>query len=433
MESNASAESDLRSWYLARMRRHFVEQQNTSMTPMTLVHQEAAVIKELISGPDAHQSGNNKPHRGISIGPFIMLPRAEFDAMTAQYRELAVKERALADFSAAWACSLDETGRITASNDASTRLTGTTPQELQGKLFAAYVAEAEVTRALGALQMARNAGSAEVTLCMRTEDQHLVHVEWSIECSRTAGGFFCIGHDVTSRRELEQLRQEFLEMITHDLKAPLANIVLASQMLRSGELSPDEQSKRIKTIETRAQRLLLFVNELLDIDKLEAGSLQLNLADCGVETVVERAIDMVDQLAAAKRIAIKRDVCAMQLRADDQRISQILVNLLSNAIKFSKAGSSVELVVKPTEQGLLFCVQDHGRGISEEDRKKIFDRFAQVELSDSTLKGGSGLGLAISKSLVEAHGGRLEVESEVGAGSKFFFVIPIQITSCQST
>lgn len=449
---------------------------SASMTPMTLVQQESAVIKELIE--EGHATSSVRVNAcsskvgayavvciflvcaiccvclgafdllrflmGLGVGAVMVQSlgiksrtklQSQLEAATSNYQELALKERASADFSAAWACSLDDDGRIIAMNDASFRMSGFEALEMRGKLFAATVAEVEVAKALAALQTARNENCAEAVLTMRTNNNRLLHVEWSIEFSRSTGGFFCIGHDVTARRELEQLRQEFLEMIAHDLKAPLSNIVLASQMLQSSEeLDADARKKRLRTIETRAQRLVLLVSELLDIDKFEAGSLQLHFDQCEVDSVIDSSVDMIEQLAAAKKIKITRDVSVSHVVADKQRLLQVLINLLSNAIKFSKSGSTVDLLVDQTTEGVRFCIIDHGRGISDSDCAKIFDRFAQMELSESALKGGTGLGLAISKSLVEAHGGRIRVESEPGIGSKFSFVIPNAVTpACKLT
>lgn len=348
------------------------------------------------------------------------------DALCREHREFSVKERAIADYSSSWVCSLDNEDRILATTHAISRLTGYSADEVNGRLFIGMAAESAVKDALAALNKARSEGKCETVLPMRTNDNHPLYIEWSIEQSQNAATLFCAGQDVTARRLLEQLKQEFLQMITHDLKAPLSNIILTAEVLLSDDLDENGKLQRLKAIVSRAEHLLLFVNELLDIDKFEAGQLELDKAQCEIEPIVEASQEMVSQVVQAKRIHLSMHLPDQRCTfiADGRRLTQVLVNLLSNAVKFSRSGGEVKLEVQPTEDGMFFAVSDNGRGISAQDQPKVFDRFRQLEIADSSLKGGTGLGLSICKAIVEAHGGKINVESVVGQGARFSFVIP---------
>lgn len=148
-----------------------------------------------------------------------------------------------------------------------------------------------------------------------------------------------------------------------------------------------------------------------------------------VQELIDASIASVVQLAEAKQIKLKTNEADLALFADRDRLCQVLINLLSNAIKFSPDASIINLIVESSDSHLEFKVVDQGRGIPQELREKIFDRFVQVEKTDQTLRGGSGLGLAISRAIVEAHGGTIGVNSEPGQGSTFCFSLPINNSS----
>lgn len=344
------------------------------------------------------------------------------------YKEATVRERAIVDYSPQLVCSLDREKRILASNPAVTKRLGYAADEMTNSYLVAYALEEDVPKTLKALDVAKNAkGAVELINRMRTSDSRIIHIEWTIEWSEKGDLFFCSGQDVTERIQLEQLKQDFVAMITHDMRSPLSSMVAASQLIQTGDIGSvsDEIQQRLRGIETTGKRLLSLVSELLDIDRLEAGLLELERGSVQLDAINQTAIESLRSLADTKQIEIDAQETGLSVLADELRLIQVITNLLSNAIKFSPRKSTINIATTTDGDGLIeVSVTDKGRGIQEEDMVKIFDRFKQIEIADSALKGGSGLGLAICKAIVTAHGGQIGVRSKLKEGSTFWFKLP---------
>ena len=241
------------------------------------------------------------------------------------------------------------------------------------------------------------------------------------EIAELDNAFHSAAHELS---ELEQFKQQLIGIVSHELKTPLSamqvNIALMSGGI-TGELPPKAQQK-VRILETNVNRLIRLINDLLDIEKLEAGKFELVIRPCSIAVIVESSIESVRAFAEERKVAIdfmpERDY---MIDADYDRIVQVVINLLSNAVKYSPENSQVLVESKEIENLVELRVIDRGRGVPESHREKIFDRFQQVEKSDETTKGGTGLGLAICKAIVEQHNGTIGVESAMGEGSVFWF------------
>jgi PAS domain S-box-containing protein len=233
--------------------------------------------------------------------------------------------------------------------------------------------------------------------------------------------------DVTARHEIERLKEEFVSMLSHDLRMPLTSLRLFMELVASGRYDADPENLRAKAraMEEESVRLLGMVNNLLDMHKLETHGLEMffDVVPCG--EILRLSVQSVETLAETRKIQLNTVPYdkQMHVRADVQYVVQVLVNLLSNAIKFSPPDKSIELLVVRQGRLVKFTVKDKGRGISPEFRERMFNRFEQARLAEDRLKGGSGLGLAISKAIVEQHGGTIGVDSEEGKGSSFWFTL----------
>jgi signal transduction histidine kinase len=228
--------------------------------------------------------------------------------------------------------------------------------------------------------------------------------------------------------QLEAFKKELVSIVSHELRTPLLSISSALELFDQGllgELS-EKGKNRLKFAQSETTRLIRLINDLLDIEKMEAGKFILDISEISVEELVEQAISSVAELAELKGIKLqtKYSQAGMSIEADSDRICQVLINFLSNAIKYSPEDSTVINSVEHNISQLMFSVEDRGRGIPEALKEKIFERFVQVEKTDATEKGGTGLGLAISRAIVEQHGGTIGVESATGVGSKFWFTLP---------
>ena len=233
------------------------------------------------------------------------------------------------------------------------------------------------------------------------------------------------GQDVTERYEAERAKEDFTSVVSHELRTPLTSIRGSLGLLESGALGPlPEKGQRMVEIAVKnTDRLVRLINDILDLERVGAREVELRPEICDGRQLLEQAAQGVTQLAADARVRLAIEGEPVALVADPDRILQTLTNLISNAVKYSPGGGTVRLSCERRDQQVLFAVDDEGRGIPDDKLEAIFERFQQVDASDSREMGGTGLGLAICKSIVEHHGGRIWVESEIGVGSTFSFVL----------
>lgn len=237
--------------------------------------------------------------------------------------------------------------------------------------------------------------------------------------------------DVTQRHELERLKQEFLSMVSHDLRTPLSSIDLFLHLVKKVAIDvlPAPVKSNLIIAERSTKRLLNLVNDLLDIEQLQTGKMTLNLRPCDFANVIEQSIAAVKGLAEQRQIAVESESTSIEINADEDRLVQVLVNLLSNAVKFSPDSATISVAAKSDGQWIECKVIDHGRGIPENHIDTIFEKYKQVEKSDAKRGFGTGLGLPICKAIIEQHGGSIGVESLLGQGSTFWFKLPISSSS----
>ncbi|WP_432393332.1 PAS domain S-box protein [Pseudarthrobacter sp. L19] len=236
----------------------------------------------------------------------------------------------------------------------------------------------------------------------------------------------CVIRDVSERRAAERAKNEFVSVVGHELRTPLTSIHGALGLLRAGllgELNP-RGKQMVEIAAHNTDRLVRLINDILDIERLNSGKVDLTLQDCDVAVLAERSLEVMRPMADRAGVRLTLDAPPARHRVDPDRIEQTLTNLLSNAIKFSPAGAEVVLSVREDDTGLTIQVRDQGRGIPEADLERIFDRFQQVDGSDARDKGGTGLGLAICRTIVEQHGGRIRAESPPGGGAVLALTIP---------
>lgn len=230
-------------------------------------------------------------------------------------------------------------------------------------------------------------------------------------------------HDVTERRKAERYKEELIGVVSHELRSPVTVIRGSLQMLDDGAQSFSARDRHLVSVGLRsANRLLRLINDLLDVERLEAGMLPLTLVPHASRDIVSQSAELVRPLADERGIALDMEGPDVAVTADLERAVQVLVNLLGNAVKFSPAGSRVNVRWGIDGHRVCFTVQDHGRGIPADRIENIFGRFAQA--ADGDREGGTGLGLAIARAIVEQHGGRIWAESEPGSGSRFHFDLP---------
>ncbi len=224
-------------------------------------------------------------------------------------------------------------------------------------------------------------------------------------------------------KEVERLNNGFLSTVSHELRTPLTSIRGTLGLLASGAVGAlsGEVLEVVAVAERNAVRLMALINDILDLERLETGTIELQFAPVSVESILRRALESLPAFGQRHGITVESPEVSAVIWADADRIVQVFVNLLSNAVKFSPPGGVVTIDVAVQDSWVEFRVTDRGRGVRAAGPRALLERFRQVETSDAREKGGTGLGLAISKSIVEQHGGTIGVESEDGSGSTFWF------------
>lgn len=233
---------------------------------------------------------------------------------------------------------------------------------------------------------------------------------------------------VEKARQHEIARDEFLAMITHELKTPLVPISGYADMMLKGHMGPinESQKERLEIIKTSSTSLLALISDLLDAQKLALGQLKFRKLENNVKSSVEKSVELMAPQAIVDKIELTHNAKDdIYITYDDERIRQVINNLIKNSIKAVQPEiGKVNVLVEDSPTEAKISIKDNGRGIPKEAHDKIFRKFFQVDASLTREKGGSGLGLSICKSIVESHGGKIWFESEVGKGTTFIFTLP---------
>ena len=240
-------------------------------------------------------------------------------------------------------------------------------------------------------------------------------------------GTISIGEDITERQKVEEMKNEFIGIVSHELRTPLTAIQMSLGLLKTGIYAnkPDKAQRMIEIALIDTNRLVNLVNDILDLERLESGRAVLEKTVCQAADLMQQAVDGVQAIAVQQTLTLKIAPTDAIVWAAADTILQTLTNLLSNAIKFSPADSVIHLSAERQAGNVLFQVSDQGRGIPADKLETVFGRFQQVDASDAREQGGTGLGLPICRSIIERHGGKIWVKSTPGAGSTFFFTLPI--------
>ena len=240
---------------------------------------------------------------------------------------------------------------------------------------------------------------------------------------------------LNQRSELDTLKDEFISTVSHELRTPLTSIRGALGLLSSGVIGDvDAKAQNLLRIAvTNTDRLIRLINDILDLERMESGRAPLQIRRCSLRELAQQSIDAMTGMSDAQTIHLElipppgeaTDPSELlYFDGDSDRILQVLTNLLSNAIKFSPSASTVRVYTEATPDAILFKVTDEGRGIPLDKLDTIFDRFQQVEHSDSRQKGGTGLGLAICRSIVQQHGGSIWAQRNLGSGATLCVMLP---------
>ncbi len=259
-----------------------------------------------------------------------------------------------------------------------------------------------------------------------------IPVEGSITCKMENGLPFStrgIFRDISERKEIDRMKNEFISIVSHELRTPLTAIKGSLGLLNGGVLGklPEKASGIVKVALNNTDRLIRLINDILDLEKIEAGKQEFQFEPIEIDRLVEPTLQGLRPMAEEAGVRLTCSVEPVAVEIDHDRIVQVLTNLVSNAVKFSPKDAAVEVDVHVLDgDRLRISVSDRGPGIPEEERHKLFNKFQQLDSSERPKKDGTGLGLSISKEIVERHNGNIGMESRSGGGCVFFFEIPLK-------
>ncbi|MDJ1185586.1 PAS domain S-box protein [Roseofilum casamattae] len=329
---------------------------------------------------------------------------------------------------------LDRQGTIEYVNPFFLELTGYGHQEILGKNWFEMLVPARsrstVYRTFAELFQPNGETHHQQILLTRSGEEKTI--AWNSTLLHNARGeaiaTMSIGEDITERYAIERMKDEFISVVSHELRTPLTSIHGGLNLLSSGLVDPSSERGRhvIGIAAESAERLVRLVNDILELERLESGKIRLVTDRISAMELLHLAREQLQLMASRAGVSLQVVDCEdILFEADFDRMLQVVTNLVSNGIKFSEPGDTVWLRIElGRSRAVTFAIADEGRGIPEDKLESIFERFNQVDASDSRRKGGTGLGLAICRSIIEQHGGRIWVESQLERGSCFFVSIP---------
>lgn len=242
-------------------------------------------------------------------------------------------------------------------------------------------------------------------------------------------GYLKVAEDITERKQIEKIKDDFVNTVSHELRTPLTAIKESIGIVYDGSAGPlsGDQKDFLETAKRNVDRLARLINEVLDFQKLQAGAMKFDKKEADINNIIEEVRQTMQPVTAKKGLELKLELSAglPSIFVDRDKIVQVLVNLVNNAVKFTSQGSITVRSGPEGENGIKVSVIDTGTGISKEDMLKLFQSFSQVGSPDQRKTGSTGLGLAITREIVRQHGGKIEVSSELGKGSVFYFILPV--------
>jgi signal transduction histidine kinase len=314
-----------------------------------------------------------------------------------------------------------------------------------GGSIAHFMTPEEMERVVGALQPLWT-GAAETvesdSHALRADGSN-VWLHWSATAVKRRGGntdfFLAMFEDATAQHtaqeaamanlagleRLSQLKSEFVSLVSHEFRTALVGIQGFSEMIRDQELSADETKAFAGDINNDAQRLNRMITEMLDLDRIEAGRMTLNICPVDLNVILTEAAERARAVSHKHTIEANLDPALPAVRGDSDRLFQVVANLLSNAVKYSPSGGEILLTSVAKDGMVEVSVIDHGLGIPADFVKKLFGRYERFEDKTKAKIIGTGLGLAITRQIVDMHGGKIWVDSAVGVGSEFHFTVPV--------
>ncbi|WP_442601461.1 two-component system histidine kinase PnpS [Paenibacillus sp. KN14-4R] len=331
---------------------------------------------------------------------------------------------------------VDREGGIALLNPSAESILGFAASELLGKRYDEAQQQAQLIQLIERCMEKQQLIREEMVFYYPAESILEVNAIPIIQGDDIWSGVLIVLHDITAIRRLEKMRSEFVANVSHELKTPIASVKGFAETLLAGAMKDEDTAKAfLKIIYDESERLNRLIGDILELSKIESKRVPLQLAPVSLMTVVEGSMHMMQAEADQKSIQLEMRVEGdLYLEADEDRLRQIIINLLSNGVNYTMEGGKVRILAEPVRaeqeeesdyERIRITISDTGIGIPKQDLPRVFERFYRVDKARSRSSGGTGLGLSIVKHLVELHNGTIQVESEIGIGTKFTIELPV--------
>jgi two-component system phosphate regulon sensor histidine kinase PhoR len=339
--------------------------------------------------------------------------------------QLQAQQEAVFDSMAEGLLLLDEQGRVQLANRAFIQLFGVT-SDIRSRTIIEALRLHELAELVDVLGTQKQVLGRELKLARPNELWLQINGSTILDGEGKRHGTILVFHDLTRLKQLERTRQEFVANVSHELRTPLSLIKgYVETLLDGAKDNPEIAAKFLQTIERNAERLKLLIEDLLTISELESGRVKLNLQSVSLRASTEKVLADFKSLASEKQMQLVDRIPDLRVRADADRLEQVLFNLIDNAIKYGRSEGTIAVNARPsTADQVEISVQDDGPGIPPESLERVFERFYRVDKARSREQGGTGLGLSIVKHIVQGHGGRVWAKSQLGHGATFYFTLP---------
>ncbi len=357
------------------------------------------------------------------------------NAATRRYRDISARQEAIFENAQDGIVTINPSGSIESANRAAGQMTGHAPQDLLrrdiGLLFevAPDMGHGETfVRRLARQQTGSRGGTMELWARRADDSRFPCDVAVSTVPLESGPIYVAIIRDTTERKRVDQMKSEFVSTVSHELRTPLTSIAGSLGLLSGGAAGslPDKAARLIQIARGNCERLVRLINDILDMEKIESGKMEMRLEPTSLATFLQQVVEDNQGYADAHGVSLALAPVSpnASVMADRDRLMQVMTNLVSNAVKFSERGQTVRIVVTPLDRRWRIDVIDEGAGIPEEFRPRIFGKFAQADSADSRQKGGTGLGLSIVREIVTRHGGTVSFSSVDGEGTTFHTDLP---------
>lgn len=323
---------------------------------------------------------------------------------------------------------LDSKFKIVLINDACEKFFGITEEQAQNKHFLESIRDGQLFDTIS--DFADNASGRRQKIVKLDKGSATVYLNVSVTMLKNerVASYIVLLHNVTSIKEMEQAKTDFIATISHEFKTPLTAVMMGASLLENSGLGPVNHQQRevVRTIQENAQRLSDFVSDLLEISKIESGKSIYHMEPCSVQAIACNSLKQFEDTAGRSGVILRNLIedGLPLVYADFEKITWVFNNLVGNAVKYTKEGDSITVDAKVNDRYMTVSVADTGAGIPPEFIDRVFDKFVQVKSNDIEAR-GTGLGLSVAKEIINAHRGTIRVESQLGEGSDFIFTLPL--------